>query len=126
LLNLGHTFAHAIEHEAGYGKVPHGIAVGVGLRLALDVSRRMNRLAEPALIERVDALLKAFGMPRSLADLKLAKLDPKRLVAAMSLDKKNSAGKTRLVLPVSAGQAIFDVEVPLGNMLLNILDGQCS
>jgi len=120
LLNLGHTFAHAIEHEAGYGRVPHGVAVGVGLRLALDVSRRMNRLAEPVLIERIDALLAAFGMPRSFADLRLAKLDAKRLVAAMSLDKKNSGGKTRLVLPVCAGQAIFDVDAD-ENALLGTL-----
>jgi 3-dehydroquinate synthase len=110
LLNLGHTFAHAIEHDAGFGKVPHGVAVGVGLRLALDTSHRMSRLADPALPERVDTLLQAFGMPRALSALKGVKLDARRLVAAMSLDKKNSAGKTRLVLPVCAGQAIFDVE----------------
>ncbi len=110
LLNLGHTFAHAIEHELGYGAIPHGVAVGIGVRLALDASSRMSRLVEPVLVERVDALLRAFGMPLGLAALKSAKLSAPRLVAAMSLDKKNTAGKTRLVLPVCAGQAIFDVE----------------
>jgi 3-dehydroquinate synthase len=110
LLNLGHTFAHAIEHELGYGAVPHGVAVGVGVRLALDASRRMSRLADPSLLERVDHLLTTFGMPRTLAGLRATRLAPHGLVAAMALDKKNALGKTRLVLPVCAGQAIFDVE----------------
>ncbi|MBL8858628.1 MAG: 3-dehydroquinate synthase [Planctomycetes bacterium] len=120
LLNLGHTFAHAIEHEAGYGKVPHGVAVGVGLCLALATSQRTQRLADPELPARVDALLAAFGMPRSLAALTGVKLDPARLVSAMSLDKKNAAGKLRLVLPVSAGDAIFDVEVDEPSLLATL------
>lgn len=110
LLNLGHTFAHAIEHEAGFGRVPHGVAVGVGLTLALEASRRMKRLAEPELAERVASLLATFVMPRTLGALRNLELDSARLVAAMGHDKKNVAGKTRLVLPVCAGQAIFDVE----------------
>jgi 3-dehydroquinate synthase len=113
LLNLGHTFAHAIEHEAGFGSVPHGVAVGIGLALALDVSRRTRRLAEPALEARVIRLLEAFGMPATLAELCAANdvsLEIQPLVAAMRTDKKNLAGRTRLVLPVSPGQAIFDVE----------------
>ena len=122
LLNLGHTFAHAIEHELGYGKVPHGVAVGVGVRLALDASRRMGRLAEPTLIGRVDALLRTFGMPRTLAELGDGKLDARRLVAAMALDKKNAAGRTRLVLPVTVGQTIFDVEAE-ASLLLTSLEG---
>jgi 3-dehydroquinate synthase len=130
LLNLGHTFAHAIEHDAGFGVVPHGVAVGVGLRLALDASRRTNRLADPALPERVDALLARFGMPCALSALGAialggSALDARRLVAAMSLDKKNSAGKTRLVLPVCAGQAVFDVEAD-EKLLLATLEASLS
>jgi 3-dehydroquinate synthetase len=52
-------------------------------------------------------------------------LDARRLVAAMSLDKKNSAGKTRLVLPVCAGQAVFDVEAD-EKLLLATLEASLS
>lgn len=110
LLNLGHTFAHAIEHVAGFGKVPHGVAVGVGVALAFDASRRMKRLAEPELEARVLALFDAFAMPRSLRALRVPKLDATKMTAAMSHDKKSVAGRVRLVLPVCAGSAIFDVD----------------
>src|SRR5207237_6234882 len=48
LLNLGHTFGHAIEHAAGYGKVPHGVAVAVGGSLSVRASKNRARLAHPS------------------------------------------------------------------------------
>ncbi len=112
-LNLGHTFAHAIEHAAGYGAIPHGIAVGVGLVLALELAARLAILRDAALAPRVRTLLSACGMPASLGELRQryrSPLDPAVLAPAMRLDKKSSAGRPRFVLPRGAGELVLDVE----------------
>ena len=112
LLNLGHTFGHAIEHAAGYGRIPHGVAVGVGVRLSVSASKHLKRLADASLEERVPRLLNALGIPSCLSELATtygARLDSDALVRAMRLDKKSNAGEVRLVLPVCAGEAIYDV-----------------
>ena len=113
-LNLGHTFAHAIEHVAGYGTIPHGVAVGVGLCLALELSRRLGRLEDSTLPERMRRLLHGLEMPSSLAELEQrhqTKLSPAALADAMRLDKKSLDGSVRFVLPLSAGRIAFGVEV---------------
>src|SRR6185295_13288786 len=61
-LNLGHTFAHAIEHVAGYGRVPHGVAVAVGLRLALELGARNGTLGDRTLAARLENLLAALEL----------------------------------------------------------------
>jgi len=114
LLNLGHTFGHAIEHSAGYGRIPHGVAIAVGVQLALAASRGSSRLADKALELRVARLLDALGLPSSLEALSRIyrmRFDTETLVRAMRLDKKSNAGEIRLVLPVCAGEAIYDVAV---------------
>jgi 3-dehydroquinate synthase len=114
LLNLGHTFGHAIEHSAGYGKIPHGVAVVVGVQLALAASRMATRLADKTLEERIARLLDALDLPASLETLSRVyrvRFDTETLVRAMRLDKKSNAGEIRLVLPVCAGEAIYDVAV---------------
>lgn len=116
VLNLGHTFAHAIERAAGYGTVPHGIAVAVGLSLALRTSREIGLLADPGLPARVEALLGALDLPNDLRTLRgttRARLAPEELLAGMRHDKKGAAGRPRLVLPRTAGRIEFDVEVDL-------------
>jgi len=114
VLNLGHTFAHAIERAAGYGRVPHGMAVAVGLSLALSTSRKAGLLEEAALPERLEALLAALELPsdlRSLQGAAGARFEPEELLAGMRHDKKGSAGRPRLVLPRAAGRIELDVEV---------------
>jgi 3-dehydroquinate synthase len=113
LLNLGHTFAHAIEQVAGFGTIPHGVAVGVGLCLALDLSRRLGRLEDASLPQRIRECLHSFGMPASIAELQQrhqTPLPPAALADAMRLDKKSVHGGTRFVLPLAAGKCVFGVE----------------
>jgi 3-dehydroquinate synthase len=112
LLNLGHTFAHAIEKVAGYGKIPHGVAVGCGLALACAASARAGLLVDKELVARVCAALARLGLCASIAELETrhaCKLDRTALVDAMALDKKNRAGVIRLVLPIAVGDVLRDV-----------------
>jgi 3-dehydroquinate synthetase len=113
-LNLGHTFAHGIERAAGYGRIPHGIAVGVGLALAIRTARAVDKLIDEHLESRTHELLAGFGMPASLAELRTTYdtgLQPAEIVKAMRHDKKSKAGKIRLVLPVASRYLIHDVVV---------------
>ncbi len=106
LLNLGHTFGHAIEAGAGYGQVLHGEAVAAGLALAAELSSRTGRLPGRD-AERVRELLSAAGLP----------VDPPRLGAArmlelMAMDKKVKGGAIRLVLLDGIGRAAVADDYP--------------
>ncbi len=105
LLNLGHTFAHALEACAGYdGAILHGEAVGVGMALAFDFSARLGICATQD-AERVRAHLSAAGFA---TDLKTAPGGPyyaEALIAAMAHDKKNEAGALTLILTRGIGRA---------------------
>jgi 3-dehydroquinate synthase len=100
LLNLGHTFAHAIEQVSGYGAYLHGEAVAIGLSLATRMAIENDKL-DPALQLRVDTLLQRYNLPIQLR----APLDTDSLLSAMHKDKKNRAGKLRLISMQSLGQA---------------------
>ena len=111
-LNLGHTFGHAIEHVAGFGAVPHGLAVAAGIGLALEESARRGVLTDPQLPERVAHLSRALGLPAGLEDLNARfglSLSLAQLTPSMARDKKRAAGAVRLVLPVRAGEMALDV-----------------
>ena len=116
-LNLGHTFAHAIEHTAGFGTVPHGIAVAAGLGVALACSAALGLLHDPDLPARWQKLSSRLGLPGDLADLRretgLA-LSAADLLAALRLDKKSREGAPRLVLPRALGEVELDVEADPG------------
>jgi 3-dehydroquinate synthase len=96
-LNLGHTLGHAIEKVAGYGAIPHGVAVAEGMRFAARMAVEFAG-AEEKFVARQFALLDALELPQ--LDLEL---DPAALVEAMRSDKKARGGRIRLVLPVSPG-----------------------
>ena len=105
LLNLGHTFGHAIETAQGYGapgnnNLNHGEAVAVGMVLAARLSAALG-MAEAADTDHLQALLDAYGLPTRIP----AGLDPEALLAHMRLDKKNIAGRLRLVLWRGIGKA---------------------
>jgi len=113
-LNLGHTFAHAIEQAAGPGLIPHGVAVGVGCALALRAAARLQLLTDTALPARFTQLAQALGLPTELSALREstgAALQPEALISAMSHDKKAKAGAPRFVLPRAAGDLALDVEL---------------
>jgi 3-dehydroquinate synthase len=106
-LNLGHTYAHAIEHIAGFGTVPHGIAVAAGIGMAFDQAGSCGILEDMGLAARVRKLAGTLGLPDSLEALESSTglLFPEQaLLSSMTTDKKNSGGKISLVLPVRAGQ----------------------
>ena len=111
LLNLGHTFGHAIEAEQGYGgaseaNLVHGEAVAVGMVLAARLSARLG-LAPEADAAALRALLAGFGLPVDVP----AGLAPEALLARMRLDKKNVAGRLRLVLWHGIGRAFVAPDV---------------
>lgn len=101
-LNLGHTLGHAIEREAGYGTVPHGIAVAEGTRFALHLSAARKGI-DASFGERIQRLLDRLGMFR-MADIGA----PDALRLAMSSDKKARAGTVRFVLPLAPGEHVVE------------------
>ena len=118
LLNLGHTFGHAIETGAGYGAWLHGEAVAAGMCMAADLSRRLGWL-KPEEFARIEKLVQRAGLPaRAPRSLSVA-----RLRELMSVDKKVEAGQLRLVLPKGLGQSVITAEFPPA-ALLETLD-QC-
>jgi len=101
LLNLGHTFGHAVEQVAGYGEYLHGEAVAIGLVAAAELSRRLGFINGRA-CERISAVLAAHGLP-----LRLRKpLPVEALIDAMRRDKKVRAGLPRFVVLRELGEAI--------------------
>lgn len=102
LLNLGHTFGHAIESALGYGEWLHGEAVGAGLAMAADLSVRMDWL-KAAEYRRICRLLERAGLPNRPP----GSLTPMQLLAPMRNDKKNRKGRLRLILLKGIGQAVI-------------------
>ena len=92
VLNFGHTFGHAIEAGMGYGAWLHGEAVGCGMVMAADLSRRLG-LVDDAAVDRVRALVKAAGLPVVAPDLGTA-----RWIELMEVDKKNEGGAIKFIL----------------------------
>jgi 3-dehydroquinate synthase len=111
LLNLGHTFAHALESTCGYGgALLHGEAVALGLVLAFDLSVRLGLCpAEDA--DRVRAHLGAVGLPTTLGAIRSDGFAADALLGAMAHDKKAKAGRPRFVLTRGIGGAFAGVEV---------------
>lgn len=106
LLNLGHTFGHAIERCAGYGEWLHGEAVAAGICMAADFSQRIGWLAESE-VARIRTLFTRLNLPTDPPPL-----DAKDFLAAMSLDKKVLAGQIRLVLLHGIGDAVVAADYP--------------
>ncbi len=100
LLNLGHTFGHAIETAGNYTAVLHGEGVAIGMRLAAQLSERLG-LSQPADSARLQRLLEQLGLPSAIPP----GMDAQQLLALMRLDKKNSAGQLRLILWRGIGRA---------------------
>ncbi len=102
LLNLGHTFGHAIETEMGYGAWVHGEAVAAGCVLAAQLSHELGHLSADE-VERVARLFTAVNLP-----VKPPQSDAEKLVAHMQRDKKNEGGVVTLVLLKKLGEAYLD------------------
>lgn len=107
LLNLGHTFGHAFEAEAPKGQLIHGEAVACGIAMAFRYSVRLG-LCSADDAARVDAHLKAVGLPARAQDLPGGPYQAERLLARMADDKKNAGGAITLILARGLGEAYID------------------
>jgi 3-dehydroquinate synthase len=101
LLNLGHTFGHAIEQVTGYGAYLHGEAVAIGLCAAARLSTRLGLLGDTD-VARIESVVSAHALPTRLR----APLAIGALMEAMSRDKKARSGALRFVLLTSPGEAV--------------------
>ncbi|SET17745.1 3-dehydroquinate synthase [Paracoccus homiensis] len=112
LLNLGHTFGHALEAATGYSdRLLHGEGVAIGCALAFDLSARMG-LCPQETPSRVLAHLRAMGMPARLGDIPGDLPDDQALIALMGQDKKVVDGRLRFVLARDIGEAFVCDDVP--------------
>jgi 3-dehydroquinate synthase len=112
LLNLGHTFCHALETATGYsGRLLHGEGVAIGCALAFELSQRLGLCSqeEPS---RVRAHLKTMGMKADLADIPGDLPDADGLLHLMAQDKKVVDGRLRFILARGIGAAFVTSDVP--------------
>ncbi len=118
LLNLGHTFGHALEAATAYdsSRLVHGEGVSIGMVLAHEFSARMN-LASPDDARRVEAHLKAVGLPTRLSEIP-GNLPPAEvLMDAIAQDKKVKGGKLTFILTRGIGQSFVADDVPASEVI---------
>ena len=123
LLNLGHTFCHALEKATGYsGRLLHGEGVAIGCALAFELSSRLGLCSqeEPS---RVRAHLKAMGMKCDLSDIPGDLPGAEGLLDLMGQDKKVQDGKIRFILARGIGAAFVTPDVPREAVIRLLEDG---
>jgi 3-dehydroquinate synthase len=106
LLNLGHTFGHAIETAAGFGEWLHGEAVALGMLIAARMSRELGWLGR-ADVERVEGLLRRAGLPGEAP-----RIGARQALELMGMDKKVIDGRIRLVLLRNLGEGVVTGDYP--------------
>ncbi len=118
LLNFGHTFGHALEAATEYdsNRLVHGEGVAIGMVLAHEFSARMN-LASPDDARRVEAHLKAVGLPTQMGDIPGGLAPAERLMEAIAQDKKVKGGKLTFILTRGVGQSFVADAVPASEVL---------
>ena len=113
LLNLGHTFCHALEKATGYSdRLLHGEGVAIGCALAFELSSRLGLCAQET-PSRVRAHLRAMGMRVDIADIPGDLPDADALLALMGQDKKVVDGRLRFILAHGIGEAFVAEDVPM-------------
>jgi 3-dehydroquinate synthase len=121
LLNLGHTFGHAIETEQGYGKWLHGEAVGAGMAMAADLSQRLGWISE-ADVARVQQILRQASLPAWAPE----DMSGEAFMTHMKVDKKVTDGQLRLVLMRSLGDAVVTSDFDASKLQQTLLQGQAG
>lgn len=119
LLNLGHTFGHAIETGLGYGVWLHGEAVAAGTLIAAELSRILGWLSGDD-IQRVEALFRRAGLP-----IHAPKMGAARYLELMRHDKKVEGGKLRLVLLRKIGEAVL-TDVATEEQIVSAIEARCT
>ncbi|MEJ6504794.1 MAG: 3-dehydroquinate synthase [Rhodobacter sp.] len=122
LLNLGHTFCHALEKATGYGeRLLHGEGVAIGCVMALELSQSMGLVSQES-PSRLRAHLRAMGTKVDLADISGALPSAEVLLSYMAQDKKVIDGRLRFILNRSIGQSFVADDVP-AKAVLEVLNG---
>jgi 3-dehydroquinate synthase len=118
LLNLGHTFGHALEAATAYdsSRLVHGEGVSIGMVLAHEFSARMN-LASPDDARRVETHLKAVGLPTRMAEIPGTLPPAEVLMDAIAQDKKVKGGKLTFILTRGIGQSFVADDVPASEVI---------
>jgi 3-dehydroquinate synthase len=118
LLNLGHTFGHALEAVTAYDstRLVHGEGVAIGMVLAHEFSARMN-LASPDAARRVETHLKTVGLPTSVLDIPGGMPPAEKLMDAIAQDKKVKGGKLTFILTRDIGQSFVADDVPASEVI---------
>ena len=116
LLNLGHTFGHAIENGLGYGVWLHGEAVATGIVMAAELSCRM-KLISAADVHRIRQIFLQIELP-----VQAPNFAPEKYLQLMTLDKKVEAGKIRFILLNRIGEAVMRADITSGMLLETIAD----
>ncbi len=118
LLNLGHTFAHALEAAVAYDgtRLVHGEAVAIGLALAFEFSARLGLTSEDD-ADRVRDHLKAVGLPTRIQDIPGEVGDAAHLLDLMGQDKKVSGGRLTFILARGIGRSFIASDIPPQNVL---------
>jgi 3-dehydroquinate synthase len=111
LLNLGHTFGHAVEHCTGYGQWLHGEAVAAGICMAARFSQRLG-LLDAGSVRRIETLFERLNLA-----VQPPQINAQDFFNAMSIDKKVIAGQIRLVLLNSIGDAVVTPDYPSHELL---------
>jgi 3-dehydroquinate synthase len=123
LLNLGHTFGHAYEAEAGYDGLLHGEGVAVGMRAAFELSRRLEHCSGQD-VERMERHFADIGLPLWPGDIDLGDVAAERLFDHMFQDKKVSDGRLTFILANGIGSAFVSRDVSDDAVLSVLRDGQ--
>jgi 3-dehydroquinate synthase len=125
LLNLGHTFGHALEAYAAYSdRLLHGEAIAIGMRLAFTFSVEQG-ICPAADADRLERQLKAVGLPTKISDIPGGTPTPEALLRLMAQDKKVKGGKLALILVRGIGQAFVEHDVALPR-LTEFLTRECA
>jgi 3-dehydroquinate synthase len=127
LLNLGHTFGHALETAAGLGTLTHGEAVAWGIARSVELGRALG-ITPPERVERILTLLRSYAYETGtgFADPGGSfHYDPKALLSAMEADKKKKAGQRRFIVPDADGARLITLDTDENNnLILKILEGR--
>ncbi len=123
LLNLGHTFGHALEAATGYdsARLVHGEGVAIGMALAHRFSARLN-LSSPDDAARVEAHLRAVGLPWRMSDIPGELPDADRLFSYIAQDKKVSRGALTFILTHGIGRSFIARDVPASEVMVFLRD----
>ena len=117
LLNLGHTFAHAIEHFGNHdGKIIHGEAVSIGICLALRLSNFLGFCCQDD-VQRVENLFEKFHLPTSLVNFKNLSLSSKKMIERFRFDKKSKQNQLTFILNKGIGKSFIHNNINIHDLI---------